>query len=80
MAVNLFHTPRLTGRRLTEDGIALQRLLLTDPGTMRTLAADGKIASDELIMERCARHLEHWATHGFGVWLIFETETGEYVG
>lgn len=78
--IEVFHTSRLTGRRLSEDGIALQRLLLTDRGTMRTLAADGKVASSALIEARCAKHLEHWATHGFGVWQIFETETGEYIG
>lgn len=78
--VDVFRTRRLTGRRLTEEGIVLQRLLFMDPGTMRTLAADGKIASNESIEERCAKHLEHWVTHGFGVWQIFETESGDYVG
>lgn len=78
--IEVFHTSRLTGRRLTEESVVWQRLLLTDPGTMRTLAADGKIASSALIEAWCAKHLEHWATHGFGVWQIFETETGEYVG
>ncbi len=80
MVPEMFRTSRLTGRRLTLQGFALQELLLKDAGTMRTLSADGQIPSEEQITALCARHLEHWARHGFGVWQIFETATGAYIG
>jgi RimJ/RimL family protein N-acetyltransferase len=80
MKIDSFQTPRLTARRFTSEGLPLQKILLTDPGTMKTLAADGTMPSDERIAELCARHLQHWARYGFGMWQIFETTTGEYIG
>jgi hypothetical protein len=47
------------GRRLTSEGVALQEMLLTDAETMRTLAADGQVPSEEQITELCERHLRH---------------------
>jgi [ribosomal protein S5]-alanine N-acetyltransferase len=80
VAPEIFQTSRLTGRRLTSEGFALQETLLKDPETMRTLAADGQVPSEERITEICERHMQHWARYGFGVWQIFETATGAYVG
>ena len=47
---------------------------------MRTLAADGQAPSKERITEICERHLQHWARYGFGMWQMFETATGDYIG
>lgn len=80
MIPEIFQTSRLTGRRLTSERIALQEMLLKDAETMRTLSADGRIPSEEQISELCERHLQHWARHGFGMWQIFETATGAYIG
>jgi [ribosomal protein S5]-alanine N-acetyltransferase len=80
MATTLFRTARLTGRRIMEDGIVLQRELLTDPLTIRTLSADGLIPTEDEIQAICRRHLEHWAEHDFGLYQLFETGTGQFVG
>jgi [ribosomal protein S5]-alanine N-acetyltransferase len=80
VAPEVFQTSRLTGRRLTSEGFALQEMLLKDAETMRTLATDGQVASEEQITELCERHLQHWERHGFGMWQIFENATGAYTG
>jgi hypothetical protein len=64
MIPEILQTSRLTGRRLTSEGVALQEMLLKDAETMRTLSADGQIPSEEQITALCERHLQHWARHG----------------
>lgn len=80
MATALIQTARLTGHRFTADDIPLQRTLLTDPVTMRTLAVRGDIASAEEIAATSERHLRHWAVHDFGLWMFCDSATGQFIG
>ncbi len=72
-----FQTPRLEAERLAphhlDDLLALHR----DPEVMAEL---GGVRDEEQTRQYLARNLEHWAEHGFGVWMLREKERPEVVG
>jgi RimJ/RimL family protein N-acetyltransferase len=55
--------------------------MLSDPGTARFIAADGKAVTTEIAGWRNAAVISgHWALHGFGMFVVEEKSTGYYVG
>ena len=47
---------------------------------MRTLSVDGSIPSEQQSQEILDRHLKHWASNGFGIWLFSAKADGANIG
>ena len=62
-----FQTARLEGERLVPEHLADLQALHRDPEMMREL---GGVRSDVETSRYLSRNLNHWATHGFGVWML----------
>lgn len=64
-------------RELTHDDLPALRAILHDPVTMTHYEG----AFDDVMSEAWLnRMLERYATHGFGLWAVELTETGEMIG
>jgi RimJ/RimL family protein N-acetyltransferase len=75
--VTSFTTGRLDATRLRADDFATLCELHHDPEVMATL---GGVRSDEATRDYLTRNLEHWAEHGFGLWMFRHHATGAFVG
>ena len=74
-------TERLILRPWRSSDIAPNAVMLSDPGTARFIAADGKPVTTEIAGWRNAAVISgHWALHGFGMFVVEEKESGSYVG
>jgi RimJ/RimL family protein N-acetyltransferase len=74
-------TGRLKLRRWCGADVAPNTAMLSDPGTARFIAADGKPVTTELAGWRNAAVMSgHWALHGFGMFVVEEKSTGKFVG
>jgi [ribosomal protein S5]-alanine N-acetyltransferase len=72
-----FLTPRLLLQRMrAEDLDDLTRMHL-DPRVMATL---GGVRSPTETTEWLGRQLDHWARHGFGLWMARERQSGRFAG
>ncbi|HTU17891.1 MAG TPA: GNAT family N-acetyltransferase [Gemmataceae bacterium] len=70
-------TPRLRLRRMTADALGDLTRMHLDPRVMATL---GGVRAPDVTREWLGRQLEHWQQYGFGLWLAFDRETGQFVG
>jgi ribosomal-protein-alanine N-acetyltransferase len=73
-------TERLLLRRLTEDDIENYYLLFTDPEVTRYLPTRGEPIPREQFEGAVERGGKHWDTHGYGIWVVCERDTGELIG
>ena len=74
-------TARLKLRRWRDADVAPNSAMLSDPGTARFIAADGKPPATELAGWRNAAIMSgHWALHGFGMFVVEEKSSGKFVG
>jgi RimJ/RimL family protein N-acetyltransferase len=74
-------TARLKLRRWRDADVAPNSAMLSDPGTARFIAADGKPVTTELAGWRNAAVMSgHWALHGFGMFVVEEKSSGKFVG
>lgn len=74
-------TDRLRLRPWRDADIAPNATMLSDPGTARFIAADGKPIASELAGWRNAAVMAgHWALHGFGMFAVEEKSSGKYAG
>ena len=77
----LIETARLKLRPWCGADIAPNSAMLSDPGTARFIAADGKPVTTELAGWRNAAVMSgHWALHGFGMFVVEEKSSGHFVG
>jgi RimJ/RimL family protein N-acetyltransferase len=77
----VIETGRLILRQWRSDDVAANTAMLSDPGTARFIAADGKPITSELSGWRNAAVMSgHWALHGFGMFAVEERSSGKYVG
>jgi RimJ/RimL family protein N-acetyltransferase len=77
----VIETARLKLRRWRGDDVAPNSAMLSDPGTARFIAADGKPVTTELAGWRNAAVMSgHWALHGFGMFVVEEKSSGRFVG
>ena len=77
----LIETARLKLRPWRGADIAPNSAMLSDPGTARFIAADGKPVTTELAGWRNAAVMSgHWALHGFGMFVVEEKSSGHFVG
>jgi RimJ/RimL family protein N-acetyltransferase len=77
----IVETERLILRPWRSGDIAANTAMLSDPGTARFIAADGKPVTTELSGWRNAAVMSgHWALYGFGMFAVEEKSSGRYVG
>src|SRR5882757_724828 len=77
----VIETGRLILRPWRSEDITANTAMLSDPGTARFIAADGKPITSELNGWRNAAVMSgHWALHGFGMFAVEEISSGKYVG
>jgi RimJ/RimL family protein N-acetyltransferase len=76
-SIEALRTPRLRLERVRAPDRSDLARLYRDPRVMATL---GGVRSAQEIDLGLARMLGHWERHGFGVWLLREAGTGEFVG
>jgi len=72
-----FETLRLRADRLRPEHADIIHAMHVDPVQMATL---GGVRSAEQTAEYMQRNLQHWADHGFGIWLLHDRDTGAVVG
>ncbi len=72
-----FTTERLRAERLTPDHLGEIQRMHRDPAVMTHL---GGVRDDAQTAAYLARNLAHWATYGFGLWILRETGGGDPVG
>ncbi len=77
----IIETERLKLRPWCGADVAPNTAMLSDPGTARFIAADGKPVTTELAGWRNAAVMAgHWALHGAGMFVVEEKSSGKYVG
>jgi RimJ/RimL family protein N-acetyltransferase len=72
-----FTTARMRAEQLRPAHYADLRRMDADETMMATL---GGVRDDPGTREYLARNLEHWAEHGFGIWMLRDVETGTMMG
>ncbi|HLL56048.1 MAG TPA: GNAT family N-acetyltransferase [Myxococcaceae bacterium] len=79
-APDTLQTERLSGeRRRASDFDDLHRLY-SDPRVSATLAADGQPFPEEKTRQVLQASVEHWESHGFGIWNFRHKDDGRFVG
>jgi [ribosomal protein S5]-alanine N-acetyltransferase len=78
--VNEIRTARLIGTPAGPGDFADIRSLHGDPRVMATLSADGNTFSESQRRAFLERASDHWKSHGFGLWILREQASGEFVG
>jgi RimJ/RimL family protein N-acetyltransferase len=77
----VIETERLILRRWRGTDVAANTAMLSDPGTARFIAADGKPVTTELAGWRNAAVMAgHWVLHGIGMFVVEEKSSGKFVG
>lgn len=77
----VIETGRLKLRMWQELDIAPNTAMLADPASGRFITADGKPITDAFVGWRNAAIMSgHWALHGFGLFVVEEKGTGQFVG
>ena len=66
--------------RLRLEHAAELMVLLRDPRVARTAWAKSTPPTETDVMSSLQRMLEHWHSHGFGLWLLRDRATGTMVG
>lgn len=74
---NSFTTDRLRAERLTADHLGEVQRMHRDSAVMAHL---GGVRDDEQTAAYLARNLAHWATYGFGLWILREAGGGDPIG
>ncbi|HEY8258299.1 MAG TPA: GNAT family N-acetyltransferase [Gemmatimonadales bacterium] len=67
MTLDTFSTPRLSAERLTRAHLPEVRRMDQSEGFMAHL---GGVRDEGATMAYMERNLAHWATHGFGLWML----------
>lgn len=73
-------TARMLGERLRPGHHDELSVLLRDPRVARTLWPDEEPPGEARLLHLLADKLDHWATYGFGLWLLRDRATGAVVG
>ena len=72
-----FRTARLGAERLHSDHLSALIDFHSDADAMKEL---GGVRNEAQTANYLASNLEHWADHGFGVWILHGLESNEVVG
>lgn len=77
MTLESFSTPRLLAERLTPAHLPELRRMDRNQDFMAHL---GGVRDDAGTASYLERNLAHWATHGFGVWMLRDRDRMEVIG
>ena len=77
MSLDSFSTPRLLAERLTIAHLSDLKHMDQDEGFMASL---GGVRDEPETLIYLERNLEHWAEHGFGIWMLRDRETDAVIG
>lgn len=72
-----FETARMTAERLDPSHLAPLIEMHADAEVMATL---GGVRSAETTARYLKTNLDHWAAHGFGLWIFHDRDTGQFIG
>ena len=78
--IERLETDRMVLERLAPDHAAEECRLLLDPRVGATLWARRTAPTEDEVIDGLAAKAAHWESHGFGMWLLRDRETGEMVG
>jgi RimJ/RimL family protein N-acetyltransferase len=73
-------TARLVCERLRPEHTPEVSRLLLDPRVARTLWRRSGPPTERVVAESMTARLEHWERYGFGLWLLRDRQSGEFVG
>lgn len=76
--IDTFETERLAARRVRADDAVDMHRLHTDHRVMAPLG--GAIASWDEAEALARRMIDHWGSHGYGVWVLRQRDGGGFVG
>ena len=77
-ALTTLRTERLTLRPVEPEDTAAFEAFYADPAVM-AIRKHG-VLDTEAVRSQLGHMLEHWATHGFGMWVVEEQCSGEFAG
>ncbi|MFL5402397.1 MAG: GNAT family N-acetyltransferase [Gemmatimonadales bacterium] len=77
MSLDSFSTARLDAERLTANHRVHVQRMDQDERFMAQLGGVRDVAGTRAYLER---NLEHWAAHGFGLWMLRDRESGAVIG
>jgi ribosomal-protein-alanine N-acetyltransferase len=77
MTLDSFSTARLVAERLTPAHLRDVRRMDQDEGFMAHL---GGVRDEAASLAYLERNLAHWATHGFGLWMLRDPARGPLIG
>jgi RimJ/RimL family protein N-acetyltransferase len=75
-----FESERLVYERIVREHADELASLMRDPDVMRTLWPSAIHPTEEQISSSLNRKVVHWERHGFGMWLLRERTSGEFLG
>src|SRR5579859_6115122 len=78
--VDRVETERMILERLRLEHASEQLRLLLDPRVSATLWPRRRRVTETEVIDGLAAKVDHWARHGFGMWMACDRETGEMVG
>ena len=78
--MNEIRTARLIGTPAGPGDFADIRSLHGDSRVMATLSADGNTFTESQSLAFLERASDHWKSHGFGLWILREQASGDFVG
>ena len=73
-------TPRLIGTPAALSDLADLRRLHSDPHVVATLSPDGNPFTESQTRDFLSRAADHWATHNFGLWMLRDRITNDFIG
>jgi RimJ/RimL family protein N-acetyltransferase len=75
-----FESDRLVYERIAPEHAEELASLMRDPEVMRTLWPWAILPTEEQITSSLNGKIAHWERHGFGMWLLRDCATGQFVG
>jgi RimJ/RimL family protein N-acetyltransferase len=72
-----FETEHLLAKKINKDDLDKFIALHTDPQVAITLTG---ALTPEKIREDLDKYINHWETHGFGLWVFYLKDTNEWIG
>lgn len=80
MTLDSFETARMAAQRPSYDDFPILRGFHTDVEMMKTLSVDGSVLTENESRKALNRHLMHWSSNEYGIWLFSNLVNGESTG
>jgi RimJ/RimL family protein N-acetyltransferase len=79
MNIPILETPRLILRAFEPEDVPELHRMMNGPDVLRYFPP-GAAPSYEQVERGVERFLQHWETHGYGLWAVVEREIGRLIG